>query len=143
MESNNDGRIDDEDTAARHVDCGAVVNEGTARNNENDVAANGDANEDAAEDYKSTTATSTTNSNADDEEDASSITIHRADGAQVEGDEEEEEDNNDEEGEEAGFLELLMGQVLQRFEQENGRMPDATELKALEAAITEKLGGMQ
>jgi len=52
----------------------------------------------------------------------------------------DQEDNNDEEG---GFLELLMGQVLQRFEQENGRMPDATELKALEAAITEKLGGMQ
>lgn len=59
----------------------------------------------------------------------------------------DQEDNDEEEGddddEEGGFLELLMGQVLQRFEQENGRMPDATELKALESAITEKLGGMQ
>jgi len=61
------------------------------------------------------------------------------------GDQEEdnEEEGDDDEGEEGGFLELLMGQVLQRFEHENGRMPDATELKALEAAITEKLGGMQ
>ena len=57
--------------------------------------------------------------------------------------EDNEEEGDDEEGEEGGFLELLMGQVLQRFEHENGRMPDAAELKALEAAITEKLGGMQ
>lgn len=62
---------------------------------------------------------------------------------------EEEEDeevegeyDSEDEDEEGGFMAVLMGQVLQRFQQENGRMPDEQELKALESAISQKLGGI-
>jgi len=53
-----------------------------------------------------------------------------------------EDDSEDEDDGEGGLMELLMGQVLQRFQQENGRMPDEQELQALETAIAQKLGGM-
>ena len=62
--------------------------------------------------------------------------------------EEEEEDEEmqseeeeDEEEDENGFLELLMGQVLKRFQEENGREPEEHELQALQAAIVQKMGG--
>jgi hypothetical protein len=61
---------------------------------------------------------------------------------------EEEEENvegeSDEEDEDdgAGFMEMLMGQVVQRFQQEHGRLPDESELQALQSAIAEKMGGM-
>lgn len=66
-----------------------------------------------------------------------------------EDDEEEEDDDEEMEGEDdsededeaGGFMALLMENVMQRFQQENGRMPDEEELKALEAAISQKLGG--
>mmetsp|Transcript_24996 Transcript_24996/g.46633 ORF Transcript_24996/g.46633 Transcript_24996/m.46633 type:complete len:233 (+) Transcript_24996:312-1010(+) len=61
----------------------------------------------------------------------------------VEEDEEMEgEDDSEVEEEGGGFMELLMGQVLQRFQHEHGRMPDEQELKALENAISQKLEGM-
>jgi hypothetical protein len=56
-------------------------------------------------------------------------------------DEMEGEYDSEDEEKEGGFMDLLLGQVLQRFEQENGRMPDKEELQALEAAIAAKLGG--
>ena len=37
---------------------------------------------------------------------------------------------------------MLMGQVIGRFEQENGRKPNEDELKAFESAISQKLGGL-
>ena len=52
-----------------------------------------------------------------------------------------EDDSEDEEEGAGGFMELLMGQVMQRFQQENGRMPDELELQALQGAIAQKLGG--
>lgn len=69
----------------------------------------------------------------DDEEDASD----EEDEEEMEG----EDDSEDEEEGAGGFMELLMGQVLQRFQQENGRMPDELELQALQGAIAQKLGG--
>jgi len=61
---------------------------------------------------------------------------------QEEDDEEVEgEDDSEDEDEAGGFMAMLMGQVLQRFEQENGRQPNEEELKALESAISQKLGG--
>jgi hypothetical protein len=68
-------------------------------------------------------------------------------GEYSEEEEEEEEmegesDSEDEEDEEGGFMAILMGQVLERFQQENGRVPDEQELKALESAIAQKLGGI-
>lgn len=59
-----------------------------------------------------------------------------------EGDEEEEVEGESDEDDDDDrcFVEMLMGQVIQRFQQENGRMPDELELQALQAAITEKLG---
>jgi len=61
-----------------------------------------------------------------------------------EGDEMEDDEDDDDEDEdgEGGFMELLMGQILQRFQQENGRMPDEQELKTFESAMAEKLGGL-
>lgn len=58
--------------------------------------------------------------------------------------EEEVEGESDEEDEdaEAGFMQMLMGQVIQRFQQENGRMPEEEELQALQAAIAQKMGGL-
>ena len=53
-----------------------------------------------------------------------------------------EDDSEDEDDAAGGFMELLMSQVIQRFQQDNGRMPDEVELKALEAAITQKLAGI-
>jgi len=52
-----------------------------------------------------------------------------------------EDDEDDDEDGQGGLMELLMGQVLQRFQAENGRLPQEEELKALEAAVSEKLNG--
>jgi hypothetical protein len=57
-----------------------------------------------------------------------------------EGEMEGESDEDDDEDGAAGFIEMLMGQVIQRFHQENGRMPDEAELKALQTAIAQKTG---
>lgn len=64
-----------------------------------------------------------------------------------ESDGEEEEDasiegEDDEDDEEAGdaFINLLMGQVLKKFMEENGREPDEQELQALKSAIAQKMG---
>ncbi|CAJ1934368.1 unnamed protein product [Cylindrotheca closterium] len=66
-----------------------------------------------------------------------------ASGEEEEDDEEVEgEDDSEDEDEAGGFMAMLMGNVLQRFEQDNGRQPNEEELKALESAISEKLGGM-
>jgi len=63
------------------------------------------------------------------------------------GSEEEDEDGEEMEGESdeeddgvTDFTEMLMGHVLQRFQQENGRMPDEMELQALQSAIAQKTG---
>lgn len=56
----------------------------------------------------------------------------------MEGESDEEDDENDG----AGFMELLIGQVMGRFQQENGRPPDEAELLALKSAISQKMGGM-
>lgn len=71
--------------------------------------------------------------------------VEFSEGEDDEDDEEEmegEDDSEDEEDGEGGFLELLMGQVLQRFQQDNGRMPDEQELAALQSAISQKLAGV-
>ena len=74
----------------------------------------------------------------DEEED-----IEEDDDEEEEDDDEEMEgeDDSEDEDEAGGFMALLMENVMQRFQQENGRMPDEEELKALEAAISQKLGG--
>ncbi|KAL3942100.1 MAG: hypothetical protein SGBAC_003637 [Bacillariaceae sp.] len=55
----------------------------------------------------------------------------------------EGEDDSEDEDEAGGFMAMLMGNVLQRFQEENGRKPSEEELKALESAISQKLGGME
>lgn len=55
----------------------------------------------------------------------------------MEGESDEEDDADG-----AGFMELLMGQVMQRFQQEHGRLPDEMELQALQGVIAQKMGGM-
>lgn len=72
----------------------------------------------------------------DDDED-----IEEDDEEEDDDDEMEGEDDSEDEDEAGGFMALLMENVMQRFQQENGRMPDEEELKALEAAISQKLGG--
>lgn len=59
----------------------------------------------------------------------------------VEGEDDSDDDEEDGDGT-GGFMELLMGQVLQRFQEENGREPDEQELQVLQAAIAQKLGGL-
>ena len=59
----------------------------------------------------------------------------------VEGEDDSDDDEEDGDGA-GGFMELLMGQVLQRFQEENGREPDEQELQVLQAAIAQKLGGL-
>jgi hypothetical protein len=64
-------------------------------------------------------------------------------------DDDEVEDDDDDDGMEGesdeedddvvGFMELLMGQVLDRFQQEHGRMPDEVEMEALQSAIAQKV----
>eukprot|EP00980_Cylindrotheca_fusiformis_P029259 scaffold22779_cov137-Cylindrotheca_fusiformis.AAC.1 len=62
-------------------------------------------------------------------------------GEESEEEEEEEVDGeSDSEDEEGGFMAVLMGQVIERFQQEHGRMPNEQELQALESAISQKLG---
>ncbi len=55
-------------------------------------------------------------------------------------DEEIEGESDEEDDDAAGFMELLMGQVMQRFQQEHGRLPDEKEMQALQSAIAEKMG---
>jgi Family of unknown function (DUF5880) len=81
---------------------------------------------------------------AEDEDDEDHAT-----GSEEEEDEDDEEmegesdddDDDDEDGPE-GFIEMLMGQVIHRFQTEHGRLPDDTELQALQAAIAQKTGGL-
>ena len=56
-----------------------------------------------------------------------------------EGSVEGEDDESDEDDGEA-FMDLLMGQVLKRFVEENGREPEEQELLALKSAIAQKMG---
>ena len=56
-----------------------------------------------------------------------------------EGSVEGEDDESDEDDGEA-FMNLLMGQVLKRFVEENGREPEEQELLALKSAIAQKMG---
>jgi hypothetical protein len=85
------------------------------------------------------TVTPTKSSMPDDEEDIEfSEEEEEAKGEEMEG----EDDSEDEDDGAGGLMEILMGQVLQRFQQENGRMPDEQELAALESAISQKLGGL-
>lgn len=46
----------------------------------------------------------------------------------------------DEEEEKIGMMNLVMGQILRRFHEENGRGPDRKELLAMRQALAEKLG---
>lgn len=75
---------------------------------------------------------------------AVSMEDSEAEGEEEESDAEEMEGESDEEDEDgaAGFLELLMGQVLAKFQADNGRLPDETELAALKSAISEKMAGL-
>lgn len=69
------------------------------------------------------------------------------DAENMDSDEQEDEDDDDEsiEGESdeeddvIGFMELLMGQVIDRFQKEHGRMPDEVEMQALQSAIAQKV----
>ena len=72
----------------------------------------------------------------EDTEDAAE-TSEEEDDEEMEGEDDSEDEEEDGEG---GFMALLMGQVLQRFQQEHGRAPDAQELEALQSAIAQKLG---
>ena len=74
----------------------------------------------------------------EDEEDPEEEEVEDEDEEMQSEEEDEEEDENDHA---AGFLELLMGQVLKRFQEENGREPEEHELQALQAAIVQKMGG--
>lgn len=49
------------------------------------------------------------------------------------------EDGSDEE-DQVGFMNLIMGQVLRKFREENGRGPDTRELLTLRSALAEKMG---
>lgn len=54
--------------------------------------------------------------------------------------EENFEGESDEDDDDAiGFIELLMGQVIERFQKEHGRMPDEVEMEALQSAIAQKV----
>jgi Family of unknown function (DUF5880) len=74
----------------------------------------------------------------DDEDHATGSEEEEEDDDEMEG---ESDDDDDEEGPE-GFIEMLMGQVIHRFQSEHGRLPDDTELQALQAAIAQKTGGL-
>jgi hypothetical protein len=56
--------------------------------------------------------------------------------------EEEEDDDDDEDDLESqvAMMNLIMGQVLRRFHEENGRGPDTRELLELRSALAEKIG---
>ena len=54
--------------------------------------------------------------------------------------ENEEEDDEDDDGFD-GFIDMLLGRVVQQFIEKQGREPDAAELKDLEDALRLKLGG--
>jgi len=51
----------------------------------------------------------------------------------------EDEDSDEEEGR-IGMMNLILGQILKRFQEENGRGPDTHELLTMRAALAEKLG---
>jgi Family of unknown function (DUF5880) len=56
---------------------------------------------------------------------------------------ESDEDDDDNEDEASSFMEMLMGQVIQRFQEDNGgRMPDEMELQAIQSAISQKMGAL-
>lgn len=75
------------------------------------------------------------------------VSIDEDDDVENEVDEETDEEmegesDSDDEDEGDAFMEMLMGQVVKRFQEENGgRMPNETEIVALQSAISQKLGG--
>mmetsp|Transcript_6795 Transcript_6795/g.9920 ORF Transcript_6795/g.9920 Transcript_6795/m.9920 type:complete len:230 (-) Transcript_6795:143-832(-) len=69
----------------------------------------------------------------DDEEEESDV--DEEDDESIEG---EEDDEDEDDGE--SFINLLMGQVLKKFTEDNGREPDEQELQALKSAIAQKMG---
>jgi len=63
---------------------------------------------------------------------------------EMEGESDSDDDDDEADGEGGGgldIMDMLMAQVLQRFQVENDRMPNEEELTALESAIAQKLGG--
>lgn len=54
--------------------------------------------------------------------------------------EDEEEDDEDDSGSQVAMMNLIMGQVLRRFHEENRRGPDTQELLELRSALAEKIG---
>jgi hypothetical protein len=93
----------------------------------------------ARTDIKTVTPTKTDAAMSDDDEGEYSEEEEEEEEGEMEGEDDSEDEEEDGEG---GFMAILMGQVLQRFQQENGRMPDEQERKALESAIAQKLGGI-
>lgn len=51
-----------------------------------------------------------------------------------------ESDSEEEEADEGNLLDMLMPMILQKFEAENGRAPEAHELAAIQAAMLQKFG---
>ena len=76
----------------------------------------------------------------DDNENDNDTGSEEEDEEEMEG-ESDDDDDDDEEGPD-GFIEMLMGQVIHRFQTEHGRLPDDTELQALQAAIAQKTAGL-
>ena len=67
---------------------------------------------------------------AEDEDDEDHATGSEEEEEEEDNEMEGESDEDDDDGPE-GFIEMLMGQVIHRFQTEHGRLPDDTELQAL------------
>ena len=82
----------------------------------------------------------------DEEEDDESENEEDDDVSIEEGEDDDDDDDDDDDEEESdeddgeAFINLLMGQVLKKFQEENGRDPDEQELQALKSAIAQKMG---
>lgn len=79
----------------------------------------------------------------DDGEEEEEEDIEEEEDEEYSGEEDEEEDDDDDEDDlesQVAMMNLIMGQVLRRFHEENGRGPDTRELLELRSALAEKIG---